>query len=470
MPSIVPRTIHTLRLELQEVEPAIWRTFEVDGGIRLDQFHEILQVVMGWTNSHLHGYSSRPPFERVGSGTPPIIEWLMESSLIEQEVDGIDEMQATLSSALAATGGRLYYTYDFGDNWLHLITEISAKPADLQDPVVRILEGAHAAPPEDCGGIGGFANLQRVLGGEDTEERTDLQAWLDFISGGWNPYAPSAFDAEATRRQLDFICHLQGIGRERFDPESATMNRLGKFLFERSRRGEPDGPRVFLALLMVAAGLDPLAAPVSVPFPEGIDPHTGCYQWILREALDEGIKLTAAGWMTPAVVKKAYAELDFGRELYFWEPVGSESKSTTVAGMRASAVGVGLLKVEGKKLTVTAAGKRLLEEPGKLWGHLASRAVEPRLEASRLETTLLILMERALDRGEGNPVGWEAAVAQGLTWLGYQNADGSPISDVWWSHSSERLGGIDSSLNIGHRAPAGRAEATRAFARAVLLS
>jgi len=47
-----------VRVTLEEVEPAVWRLIEVPSDLTLDRLHDVLQVAMGWTNSHLHQFAS----------------------------------------------------------------------------------------------------------------------------------------------------------------------------------------------------------------------------------------------------------------------------------------------------------------------------------------------------------------------------------------------------------------------------
>jgi len=44
--------------------PPIWRRLQVESGVTLDRLHDTLQIVMGWTNSHLHGFRLRPSGQR----------------------------------------------------------------------------------------------------------------------------------------------------------------------------------------------------------------------------------------------------------------------------------------------------------------------------------------------------------------------------------------------------------------------
>ena len=52
--------IYELKITLCGSNPAIWRRVQVPGRIKLNRLHDVLQVVMGWTDSHLHQF-------RVGS-------------------------------------------------------------------------------------------------------------------------------------------------------------------------------------------------------------------------------------------------------------------------------------------------------------------------------------------------------------------------------------------------------------------
>ena len=50
--------IYELRVTLKNVRPPIWRTFTVPDTIKLSTLHNVLQTVMGWTDSHLHLFRS----------------------------------------------------------------------------------------------------------------------------------------------------------------------------------------------------------------------------------------------------------------------------------------------------------------------------------------------------------------------------------------------------------------------------
>lgn len=49
------------KITLLGSNPKIWRAFEVDSRLYLDEFHQVLQVMMGWEDSHLHSFTEHNP-------------------------------------------------------------------------------------------------------------------------------------------------------------------------------------------------------------------------------------------------------------------------------------------------------------------------------------------------------------------------------------------------------------------------
>ena len=49
--------LYLLKIQLIDIKPAIWRRFVVPASITLDRLHDVIQIVMGWTDSHLHEFT-----------------------------------------------------------------------------------------------------------------------------------------------------------------------------------------------------------------------------------------------------------------------------------------------------------------------------------------------------------------------------------------------------------------------------
>lgn len=90
---------------LQDVSPEVWRRIVVPGHWHLGLLHTVLQVAMGWTDSHLHDFHAGG----VRYGEP-------ESGLVAEVRR---EATARVHEVLPAVGARMLYRYDFGDDWRH---------------------------------------------------------------------------------------------------------------------------------------------------------------------------------------------------------------------------------------------------------------------------------------------------------------------------------------------------------------
>ena len=56
MVSLITAPVYTLKITLLGTEPPVWRQVIVRGDILLEELHYVIQIAMGWTNSHLHQY------------------------------------------------------------------------------------------------------------------------------------------------------------------------------------------------------------------------------------------------------------------------------------------------------------------------------------------------------------------------------------------------------------------------------
>jgi hypothetical protein len=180
-------TIYHLRITLRGSKPAIWRRVAVPLDITLGQLHEVVQIAMGWTDSHLHQFVLRG--ERVFMPmTTPFGE--------PTEMEGEDEDAVTLDEVCPKIKGKLIYEYDFGDGWEHIIEvqKIEAPKAGVEYPVC--LSGKKACPPEDCGGIYGYCHMLEVIADPEHEEHDDLAEWLD------DDFDPDAFDIDEVNAML----------------------------------------------------------------------------------------------------------------------------------------------------------------------------------------------------------------------------------------------------------------------------
>jgi hypothetical protein len=135
-----------LKIELAGIRPLIWRRVVLPETVTLPKLHQVIQVVMGWQDCHLHEFEIAG--ERYGIPDP-------DYDLVDPLSN---EQRVRLASALGAARS-FSYLYDYGDNWIHRIkVERRIEPDPLFDTALCVT-GANAAPPDDVGGAHGYADL-----------------------------------------------------------------------------------------------------------------------------------------------------------------------------------------------------------------------------------------------------------------------------------------------------------------------
>ena len=62
------------------------------------------------------------------------------------------------------------------------------------------LSGQNACPPEDCGGVWGYEELQQAIRNPNHESHEDLMAWMGLDSP--DEFDPKHFDPDAANHRL----------------------------------------------------------------------------------------------------------------------------------------------------------------------------------------------------------------------------------------------------------------------------
>lgn len=171
---------YIMRVTLQGSKPPIWRRFQVDSKMTLGELHEVPQIAMGWTDTHLHRFT----ISGIQYGEPlPELDLFFE-----------DEKSITLDQVVNQPGDTFGYEYDFGDGSEHQIKVEKIVPLSISYP--ECLAGIRACPPEDCGGIWGYHNFLLAISDPRHEDYDHLLEWI----GG--SFDPELFDLDSTNEML----------------------------------------------------------------------------------------------------------------------------------------------------------------------------------------------------------------------------------------------------------------------------
>lgn len=182
---MVTLSVYQLKVTLKNTRPPIWRRVLVPGNVSLEKLHDILQVVMGWEDYHLHQFIVGDTY--YGTRDPDAGIWGMEAR---------SERAARLSQVAPAEKSKFTYEYDFGDSWYHdiLVEKITPPEKGVSYPVC--IKGKGACPPEDVGGIWGYYAFLEAIKDPSNPEHGDMLEW----AGG--SFDPEEFDLEGINQAL----------------------------------------------------------------------------------------------------------------------------------------------------------------------------------------------------------------------------------------------------------------------------
>lgn len=179
------RELFEVKITLKHLDPPVWRSVLVDGAIRLDILHDVIQAAMGWEDAHMHAFRSR------GKTYMPEAHGEFEPTAEESEFH--------LRDLAPHEGDHIEYEYDFGDGWQHNVKVVRIALFDDSTVAPSVIDGEYACPPEDCGGTWGYADMLRAMVDEHHPEHDEVLDWIgkDFDS--------EFFDIKEANQRLAYL-------------------------------------------------------------------------------------------------------------------------------------------------------------------------------------------------------------------------------------------------------------------------
>jgi hypothetical protein len=177
--------VYQLKVTLKGSKPPIWRRLLVAGNTNLRKLHDILQTTMGWDGAHLHQFIVGG--EYYGVPDPEYLE------------DLHDEKKCKLNQIVADEKSKFHYEYDFGDSWVHEIVVERILPPEPGKYYPVCITGKRSCPPEDVGGIWGYADFLETLKNPEDPDYEELLEWVG------EDFDPEAFDLAGINRALTSI-------------------------------------------------------------------------------------------------------------------------------------------------------------------------------------------------------------------------------------------------------------------------
>jgi hypothetical protein len=172
--------VYQFKIALKGIKPPIWRRIQVPETYTFWDLHVAIQDAMGWDDYHLHGFELANP-----------LTGLKQKIGIPDEVFDrgfLPGWRQKIADYFSMANQSASYDYDFGDDWEHKIQLEKILPRDKGVMYPICIKGKRACPPEDCGGIWGYAELLEIIANPNHEEYEGMLRWL----GG--EFDPEHFD------------------------------------------------------------------------------------------------------------------------------------------------------------------------------------------------------------------------------------------------------------------------------------
>lgn len=182
MPQLSSVSVYQFKVTLRDSKPPIWRRIQVRSDTTLYKLHQTLQVVMGWSDYHLHQFVIHGAYY----GTPDP----------EFDYEVKNEKRVKLNQVISGEKEKFVYEYDFGDSWKHVILLEKILPLDQEVAYPICLAGKRACPPENCGGIWGYYDFLEAIQDPKHPEHDEMLEWV----GG--SFDPEEFDLDAINEEV----------------------------------------------------------------------------------------------------------------------------------------------------------------------------------------------------------------------------------------------------------------------------
>ena len=176
-----------VRLAIAEIEPPIWRRLIVPRSFHLGKLRRVIQAAFGWWACHLHEF-------RIGGLSFRDAEFCEPE--FEDDARSFDESGVRLRDFDRSEGLNFLYVYNFGDNWKHIVEFERLLALDPAPRSASCVDGGRARPPEDVGGVHGYASFLDIIADPGNPEHRDTKRW----AGGH--FDPEWFDRDMTDRDV----------------------------------------------------------------------------------------------------------------------------------------------------------------------------------------------------------------------------------------------------------------------------
>lgn len=191
-------TIYIFEIQLKDAKIPVWRIVELERKSNLHEFAMVIMAAMGWHAAHLYYF-------KIGERE---FEYFSPEDDFDPDLQNENAELSTdvkLYDLKLNVGDTLTFTYDFGDNWEHIVTfrGVTAT-ADKLWGIPCCSAGSMNCPPENIGGIDIYNQLVDYI-----LHKTPITIYPDLMKSmkNYEPYTVHPV------RQIAFDKSAKSLGR-----------------------------------------------------------------------------------------------------------------------------------------------------------------------------------------------------------------------------------------------------------------
>lgn len=183
-----------LRLEVENIDPRIWRVVRVPGDLVLADLHRVLQMVLGWHDRGAHAFEIQdrtPVTARRGATT-----CCARGTVIAED--------RSITDTLAAAHDAFMYVYD-ECKWRVRVSRAPGVWRGKTKSPIACLDGYLAGPRDDGGGPEAYSAVLAATLGRGPRLTPAQVAWLGA------DFDPERFDRSGINRALAVLTQQSGV-------------------------------------------------------------------------------------------------------------------------------------------------------------------------------------------------------------------------------------------------------------------
>ena len=175
---------YQLKITLKGTSPPVWRRIWIPADMTFRNLHEAIQYLFGWMDYHLYDFEIAREHVKILCDDGEAFEF--ERDTVFKDMD--TPLHTYLKEKM-----KLVYTYDYGDNWEHVI--LVEKQSEEAQSQIKLLKWKQDNLAEDAGNVDGYQEIVAKAADETNEEHEKMKNWLEM------QHIP--FDEEMVREVLN---------------------------------------------------------------------------------------------------------------------------------------------------------------------------------------------------------------------------------------------------------------------------